>query len=158
MIISGQLTQDMIPDMELGTTHYALSVSIYQNLLKGRWLQNQNKNVGWHWIWVRENGGSLDFNFISLPNPAVDENWVCWHHLKQFIPGKWCHIQWFDLFKLFVNGILPEHFHFFLCVYGYTLFLSAHFIDRQLHSSYSTILALCALGDAVCIFHTSDAE
>ena len=112
MIISGQLTQDMIPDMELGTTHYALSVSIYQNLLKGRWL-----------LRVRENGGSLDFNFISLPNPAVDENWVCWHHLKQFIPGKWCHIQWFDLFKLFVNGILPEHFHFFLCVYGYTFCL-----------------------------------
>ena len=28
-------------------------------------------------IRVRENGGSLDFNFISLLNSAVDENWVC---------------------------------------------------------------------------------
>ena len=26
-------------------------------------------------IRVRENGGSLDFNFISLLNSAVDENW-----------------------------------------------------------------------------------
>ena len=28
-------------------------------------------------IRVRENGGSLDFNFISLLNSAIDENWVC---------------------------------------------------------------------------------
>ena len=33
---------------------------------------------------MRENGGSLDFNFISLLNPAVDENWVCRHRLLQF--------------------------------------------------------------------------
>ena len=26
-------------------------------------------------MWTRENGGSLDFNFILLPSPAVDENW-----------------------------------------------------------------------------------
>ena len=28
-----------------------------------------------HQIQTGENGGSLDFNFISLPSPAVDENW-----------------------------------------------------------------------------------
>ena len=28
---------------------------------------------------MRENGGSLNFNFVSLLNSAVDENWVCWH-------------------------------------------------------------------------------
>ena len=38
---------------------------------------------------MRENGGSLDFNSISLANPAVDENWVCQHgRLQQFIFGK----------------------------------------------------------------------
>ena len=30
---------------------------------------------------MRENGDSLDFNFISLPNPTVDKNWVCRHRL-----------------------------------------------------------------------------
>ena len=34
-----------------------------------------------HWIRMRENGGSLDFNFILLLNPAVDENWVYQHRL-----------------------------------------------------------------------------
>ena len=37
---------------------------------------------------MRENSGSLNFNFISLPNPAVDENWVCRHRLQQLILGK----------------------------------------------------------------------
>ena len=27
-------------------------------------------------IRMRENGSGLDFNFISLPSPMVDENWV----------------------------------------------------------------------------------
>ena len=30
---------------------------------------------------MRENGGSLDLNFISLPKPAVDKNWVDRYHL-----------------------------------------------------------------------------
>ena len=33
---------------------------------------------------MRENGDSLNFNFISLLNPAVDENWVYQHRLLQF--------------------------------------------------------------------------
>jgi len=54
----------------------------------------------------------------------------------------------------FVNGIFTEHFHFAcvcVCVQGQTFFLlfsSAHFINCQLHSSYSIILASCALGFA----------
>ena len=39
-------------------------------------------------IRVRENGGSLDFNFILLLNSAVDDNWVCQHCLLQFILQK----------------------------------------------------------------------
>ena len=27
-------------------------------------------------IRMRENGSGLDFNFISLPSPMIDENWV----------------------------------------------------------------------------------
>ena len=33
---------------------------------------------------MRENGVSLDFNFISLLNPTVDQNWVYRHCLLQF--------------------------------------------------------------------------
>ena len=32
---------------------------------------------------MKENGGSLDFNFILLLNPAVDENLVYRHRLLQ---------------------------------------------------------------------------
>ena len=52
---------------------------------------------------MRENGGSLDFNFISLPKPAVDKNWVCRHRL--LISGKWCRVRCSELFKLFMNGM-----------------------------------------------------
>ena len=64
-------------------------------------------------IRVRENGGSLDFNFISLLNSAIDENWVCWHRLLQFILGKGCHLRCSELCKLFVNGKFAKRFHFF---------------------------------------------
>ena len=55
-------------------------------------------------IRVRENGSSLNFNFISLLNSVVDENWVCRHHLQQFILRKWCRMWCSDLCKLFENG------------------------------------------------------
>ena len=42
------------------------------------------KNTRRHRIRTRQNGSSLDFNFISLLNPAVDENWVYRHRLLQF--------------------------------------------------------------------------
>ena len=58
---------------------------------QSRSLRNQNKTCVDTRIWVRENGSSLDFN--SLLNSMVDENWVCQHHLLQFILRKWCCVQ-----------------------------------------------------------------
>ena len=55
--------------------------------------------------------GSL--NFISLLNSVVDENWVCRHHLLQFILEKCCCIRCSDLFKHFVNSKFTKRFHFF---------------------------------------------
>ena len=37
---------------------------------------NRKQNAHRHQMWMRENGSSLDFDFISLSNPAVDENLV----------------------------------------------------------------------------------
>ena len=108
---------DTIPDIEFGTTQYVLSVSrIQQNLLKGRRLYNWKQNAHWHWIWMRENGGSLDFNFISLPNPMVDKNGffdiVCcssssendaMYNVPVYSDFLWTAVYWtFSLF--FVNG------------------------------------------------------
>ena len=59
----------------------SLTVHVYQNLLKCRRLWSRKQNVRWHQIQMRENGSSLNFNFILLPNPAVDKNWVCQHCL-----------------------------------------------------------------------------
>ena len=83
----------------------SLTVSVYQNLLQRRRLRNRKQNARWHRIWIRENVDSLDFNFISLLNPAVDdENWVCGHRLLRLILRKWCRTGCSDPFKLFVNG------------------------------------------------------
>ena len=76
----------------------------------------QKQNTCWHQIWIRENGSSFSFSFISLPNSMVNENWVCWY-LQQFIFKKWCHVWCFDRFKLFcVNGTFTEHFHLCVCL------------------------------------------
>ena len=112
-------------------------------------------------VWMRENDGSHNFNFISLSNPAQidDKNWLCQHHLQ--LTSSWkmmlhmmfrsiqtfCerHIYW--MFPLF---FLSPQIDFFLFVVSpqrdfFLSFSSAHFTDHQLHSSYSIILALCAL-------------
>ena len=79
-------------------------------------IRNWKQNMRSHWIQIRENGGILDFNFISLPNFTVDENGVCWHRLLEFVFGKWCCVWLWcsDLFKFFVNGKFTERFHFFV--------------------------------------------
>ena len=75
--------------------------------------ETKNKTRVDSWIRVRENVSSLNFNFILLLNFAVDKNWVCRHHLLQFILGKWCHIRCSELCKLFVNGKFTKRFHIF---------------------------------------------
>ena len=75
MIISGQSTEDTIPDV--GTTLYMLSllasIRIYSNVKD---YKTENKTLV-DTEYERENGISLDFNFVLLPNPAKDMNWVC---------------------------------------------------------------------------------
>ena len=44
----------------------------------------EKKNARRHQIQMRQNGGSLNFNFFLLLNLVVDENWVCRHRLLQF--------------------------------------------------------------------------
>ena len=89
------------------------SLSVYNIRIywKVEGYENKNKPHVDTQIQVRENGGSLNFNFISLLNSMVDENWVCQHRLLQFIFGKWCHVRSSDLCRLFVNGKFPKRFH-----------------------------------------------
>ena len=79
---------------------------------------------------MRENGSSLHLNFILLPNPAVDENWVCWHRLLQFIFWKWCCVQCSDLFKINVNGKFTVSFYFFCAQidFLFTIFVQIDFL------------------------------
>ena len=110
---------------------------------------------------MRENGSSFSLNFISLPNPAVDDkNWVCWHHLQQFIFGKWCCVGCFDPFKFSMNSIFAEHFLFSLSTDRLSFYYFC-LVTLQILSYiqvYSVVLALCSLGYAVCIFHSTDAK
>ena len=117
----------------------------------------------WHRIRVRENGGSLDFNFISLLNPAVDENWVCRHRLLQFIFGKWCRVRCSDLCKLFVNGKFPKRFHCVCVCTRIDLFI---IFVCSLYSPWATIrllhhfgfVCVLILAYSVCIFRAIDAK
>ena len=109
---------------------------------------------------MRENGGSLDLNFISLLNPAVDElNWVGWHQLLQFILGKWCCVRCSNLFKLLVNGKYTKHFPFF-CAWidlPFIIFVCSLYRPwvtiRLLH--HFGFVCVLILGYAVCIFHAT---
>ena len=77
--------------------------------------QTTKENARWCWMWVRENGSSLNFRSISFPAPAADENWVSWSSAALFCLLKMvphvmcacCSIQ----FKLFVSGRFTECFH-----------------------------------------------
>ena len=42
---------------------------------KGRWW-NWKQNIFWHWIWMKENGGSLTFHLSMLWSPVVDDKLV----------------------------------------------------------------------------------
>ena len=96
--------------------------------------ETENKTCVNTQIRVRKNGGSFDFNFISLLNSAVDENWVCCHWLLQFILRKWCS----EICRLFVNGKFTKRFHFFVCA-RIDLFIIFIF---SLYSPWATIRLL----------------
>ena len=107
---------------------------------------------------MRENGGSLDFNFLSLPSPVVELGFTD-ISATQVIFRKCCCIQ----LKLFVNGSFTEHFHYF-CVCVVRLF-SFFIVCSLLNHEYSNLvklsfLAVCSLilGYAVRIFCTNDAK
>ena len=81
-----------------------------------------------HWIWMRENGSSLNFN--SLLNPAEDEDWVCQHRLMQFFLEKIMRWTMFRSIQTFsVNGIFTERYHIF-CAWTdllFTIFVSSRY-------------------------------
>ena len=86
-----QRTRSQTWNLEWPTMHsfLAYNIRIYSTV-EDHETENKTCLDIWIWLWVRENGGSLDFNFISLLNSTVDKNWVCQHHFLQFIFGKWC--------------------------------------------------------------------
>ena len=97
---------------------------------------------------LRENGSSLDFSFISLLNSVVDENWICWHHLLQFIFGKWCHIRCSDLCKLYVDGKFTKRFHFLWAQIDlFIIFVCS------LYSLWATFRLLCHFCFRLCCTH-----
>ena len=68
-------------------------LSLYRHLRKGGRLENQNPRQ--HQIWMKENGGSLSLNFISLPNPAADKNGSAeLSSAVWFIFGNYSNILW----------------------------------------------------------------
>ena len=104
-------------------------------------------------IWVRENGGSQDFNFIYLITKSHVRRELA---LLQFILWKQCCVRCSDLFKLFVNGKFTKRFHFL----GARIDLFIIFVC-SLYSLWATVRLLhhfgfvCALilGYVVWIFH-----
>ena len=125
-------------------------VRMYQNLLKCRRLRNQKQNTRSHQI--RENGGSLDFNFILLLNSAVGENWVWWHrHLWKIMP---CTMS--RSIQILYEQQRIERFHFF--VHGRLSFYYFHLVAFV--SSIISALQVCALilSYAVCNFCITDAK
>ena len=121
--------------------------------------ETKNKTCVDSWIWVRENGSSLDFNFILLLNFVVDKNWVCWHHLMQFILGKWCRVRCSELCKLFTKRKFTKRFHIFCAQIDlFIIFIcslyspSGYFIIR-----FGFVCVLIS-GYAVHIFHAIDAK
>ena len=75
----GNGLEDMIPEMGLGmtlkTVWYLLAQISISLKAEDHDTENGN-NADWHWIRMREIGGSLDFSFISLTRSSADKNWV----------------------------------------------------------------------------------
>ena len=116
----------------------SLTVRVYQNWLKCRQIQSRKQNACWHQIHMRENGGSLDFNFISLPKPVVDKNWVCQHCLLIF--GKWCCVRCSNLFRLY-----QWHIYWMFPLFRTWIDFRFTVLVCSLYRSWALSISLCAL-------------
>ena len=160
--VSQQRTRSQIWNLERPSMPSLSAYNITRISSKVEDNKTENKTCVVTRIWVRENGGSLDSNFISLLNSAIDENWVCRHRLLQFIFRKWCRVWCSNLCKLFVNGKFTTRSHI-LC--ARTDLLLIIFIC-SLYSPWATIRLLhhfdfvyvLILGYAVHIFCATDAK
>ena len=86
------------------------------------------------------------------------QKWVCWHHLLQFIFGKWWRIQCSNLFKLFVKDKFNEHFHFSCIDIDSPSTIFACTLYRSWAPNHFGFVYALILGYAVRIFHTTDAK
>ena len=125
--------------------------------------ETENKTcVNTKYEWEKMVAASTSASSISLLNPAVDENWLCWHSLLQLILGKQCHVWCSELFKLFANGKFTKRFHFL----GARIDLLFIIFICSLYSLWATVgllhhfgfVCVLILGYAVRIFHAIDAK
>jgi len=94
------------------------------------------QNACSHLIWMEKNSSSLDFGFISLPNPAVVENRVCWHLWKMMLCMMFWSIQAFSEQQIYWTFPLfraPVDFLF-------TIFI-CHFSELH-HFGFASLLIL----------------
>ena len=130
---------------------------MYQNWPKCRRLWNWKQNARSHWIQIRENGGSLHFNFISLPNSAVDgrtvfANIVYWSSSLENDAAYDVPIYWNSLWAANLLNVST-----FLCTdrLSFSYFHLLTFV-----SSVILALQVCVLilGYVVHIIHITDAK
>ena len=141
-------------------------ISIY---LKVEEYEIKKKNVCRQRIWTRESDGSLNFTFISLPSPAVDENWGLpiyrlLHNLSSENDAvyDWNFLWTANSLNLMFPLFSVPFWLLFLCAD----FLLTSFICSLLNCEYCSsqvtpsFLAVCSLilEYAVHIFHTTDAK
>ena len=105
------------PNMLLGC-HLTAYSSVYSKVED----YETEKKTCWHQTQMKGNGGSLDFNSISLSSPMVDENWVSWHIIRCTIHlWKMLHTM-FQSVQTFCNGKFTEHFHVPIILWHFPLF------------------------------------
>ena len=93
---------------------------------------------------MRENASSLDFNFISLLNPAVDKNWVYRHHLLQFFLEQ---MMFRSIQTFSVTSKFTEHYHIFCARIDllFTIFVCSRY------RPWATIWLLHHFGFVMCV-------
>ena len=71
-------TESTIPKNGIWNNPIHLIIYRQRWALFTRRLWNRKQSACGQCAWMRENGGSLNFNCISLPSPEADENWARW--------------------------------------------------------------------------------